>query len=432
VNYGALSLEQAPALDVPVRFFLTAPAFGVLAAGALLVGGPAVLSSRWTPQLLGVTHLLTLGFLTVTMFGALLQLLPVLAGVTIVRIRLISAVVYGLLVPGSLALALGLWSGWNACLELAVVMLAAACLLFAVVVLRALIGAVGRGQPSVVAMTGAVLGFSATAGLGLVLAAGHAGARFGILRDLTDLHARLGLVAWVGVLVIGVAYQVVPMFQLTPAYPHRLSTWLVPLLLVAVSASAVGLLSVPADLVTATGLAVFAAFTLVLQSRRRRRRADVTLAYWRLAMICLLAADGIWAAATLLPGGWAARVAPLAVGVLYIVGFGTSVISGMLYKIVPFLVWLHLQRRLPRRHRAGRNLPTMAEIIPVTRTGLQFRAHCAGVLALVGAAFHPQWATYAAGGLLMTAWAGLWLNLWSAVRCYRHVIADSAALPDGA
>ncbi|MEJ2687049.1 MAG: hypothetical protein P8124_07530 [Gammaproteobacteria bacterium] len=432
MNYGALSLEQAPALDVPVRFFLTAPAFGVLAAGGLLAGGPAVLGSRWTPQLLGVTHLLTLGFLTMTMFGALLQLLPVLAGVTIVRTRLISAVLYGVLVPGVLALALGLWSRWNACLELAVVMLAAACLLFAVVVLRALLGAAARRQPSVVAMTGAVVGFSATAGLGLVLAAGHAGARFGILRNLTDLHARLGLVAWVGVLVIGVAYQVVPMFQFTPAYPRRLSTTLVPLLLVAVSASAVGLLSAPANLVTATALAVFAAFTLVLQSRRRRRRPDVTLAYWRLAMICLLVADGLWVAAALLPDRWPAQVAPLAVGMLYIVGFGTSVISGMLYKIVPFLVWLHLQRRVPRRHQAKRTLPTMAEIIPATRMGLQYRVHCAGVLALVGAAFHPQWATYAAGGLLMAAWAGLWLNLWNAVRCYRHVIADSAALPDGA
>ena len=32
-------------------------------------------------------------------------------------------------------------------------------------------------------------------------------------------------------------------------------------------------------------------------------------------------------------------------GVLMIVGFAMSVINGMLYKIVPFLVWFHLQSR---------------------------------------------------------------------------------------
>jgi hypothetical protein len=40
MNPVGLSLEQAPPFDAPLRFFLTAPAFLVLAAMVLLWHGP--------------------------------------------------------------------------------------------------------------------------------------------------------------------------------------------------------------------------------------------------------------------------------------------------------------------------------------------------------------------------------------------------------
>ena len=59
----ALSFEQSPPLAVPLRFFLTAPLFGV-AAGLLLAWGHAeIFASRWTPAALATVHLTTVGFM---------------------------------------------------------------------------------------------------------------------------------------------------------------------------------------------------------------------------------------------------------------------------------------------------------------------------------------------------------------------------------
>src|SRR3546814_18024726 len=77
----ALSYERTPPLSGPLRFLLSAPIFLFLAGALLLWQGPLVLTSSWTPVTLAFTHLLTLGFLTMAMIGALLQILPVVSDI---------------------------------------------------------------------------------------------------------------------------------------------------------------------------------------------------------------------------------------------------------------------------------------------------------------------------------------------------------------
>ena len=52
-----LSFENAPPFSAPLRFFLTAPLFAVLAGLLLVIEGPVVFASRWTPGALAATHL---------------------------------------------------------------------------------------------------------------------------------------------------------------------------------------------------------------------------------------------------------------------------------------------------------------------------------------------------------------------------------------
>jgi hypothetical protein len=92
---AGLSLEQAPPFNVPLRFFLTAPWFLVLAALTDCCGkGPDIFASRWLPAALALTHLLTLGFMAQVMLGALLQMLPVVVGVVVPRPRLTAALIH--------------------------------------------------------------------------------------------------------------------------------------------------------------------------------------------------------------------------------------------------------------------------------------------------------------------------------------------------
>ena len=72
-----LSYDDTPPFSAPLRFFLTAPLFGVVAGLTLLFGGE-ILVSRWTPGALAITHLFAAGFMLQVMLGALLQVMPVL------------------------------------------------------------------------------------------------------------------------------------------------------------------------------------------------------------------------------------------------------------------------------------------------------------------------------------------------------------------
>ena len=78
-----LSFENAPPFAAPLRFFLTAPLFSLAAGLLLMAAGPDLLASRWTPGLLAATHLITVGFMLQVMLGALIQILPVVAGVNL-------------------------------------------------------------------------------------------------------------------------------------------------------------------------------------------------------------------------------------------------------------------------------------------------------------------------------------------------------------
>ncbi|MFZ1294097.1 MAG: hypothetical protein WAR81_07830, partial [Pseudomonadales bacterium] len=165
----------------------------------------------------------------------------------------------------------------------------------------------------------------------------------------------------------------------------------------------------------ASGIA-FALLTLQLQSRRRRARADTTFRYWQL---------GLMASALALLMPWLAVAFPVlaaraawapSFGILLIVGGFLSFITGMLYKIVPFLAWLHLQQR------AQTKVPPMNSFLAETAMHRQWQAHLAALVLLLGTPLLP-WLAVPAG--LASALASAWLgwNLLQVVRRYRRLVA---------
>ncbi len=111
ISTAGLSLEQAPPLHLPLRLFLTAPWFTVAAGLVLIAQGDAVFASRWTPAALAVTHLLTIGFIAQVMCGALLQMLPVIAGSPVPGVALVAPLTHALLTLGAGLLAWGFLGG---------------------------------------------------------------------------------------------------------------------------------------------------------------------------------------------------------------------------------------------------------------------------------------------------------------------------------
>ena len=212
-----LSLDRIPPIDIPFRFFLTAPWFGVLAALLMLLSGPELWASRWNPVLIGLTHLVTLGFMTMVMLGALFQLLPVLSGVAIPAARPVALLVHLSLLAGVLLLCAGLVSGEFFMLELAVPLLVLAFISFIVAVAARLVTNLGGGD-SIHAIRLAVVALLVTVGLGLYRALAYAWPVLAV-PDMAVLHISWALLGWVLILIMGVSFQVIPMFQVTPDYP---------------------------------------------------------------------------------------------------------------------------------------------------------------------------------------------------------------------
>ncbi|MDP2056548.1 MAG: hypothetical protein Q8K35_02160, partial [Thiobacillus sp.] len=335
---AGLSFEQAPPFALPLRFFLTAPLF-LLAAAGLIVLAPEALASHWTPQALAVAHALTLGFLTMVMLGALLQMLPVVAGSSLPVPRLVAWFSHVPLTLGTVALMAGFLTVASAAFGIGIALLGGGIAVFLAAASISLARAVA--SVTVAGIRLAVVCLGVTLLLGLALALLRAGWWTPpAVETAIAAHVSFGLLGWVLLLVIGVAYLVVPMFQITPPYPPRLSRWLAGTLFALMLLHAAALLFFQAaapivDAGLAGGILAFALATLRLQSRRRRKLPDVTLDYWRLGMASLIACVSVWFAAQFWPAWADSDAYPLLLGVLFIGGFAVSVVSGMLYKIVP-------------------------------------------------------------------------------------------------
>ena len=273
-----LAFEQGPPVAVPARFFLTAPLYLVLAGVLLAFEGQAVFASRWTPAALALTHLLTLGFMLQIMLGALIQILPVVAGAHLPQPRLLAAVVHPALNLGVLSLALGFLQGASTWMYAAAV--------FLVIALGVFIAASGWAlwrvpstSPSIRGLKIALLALLITVVSGVYMLLALAGGWPLVLDRVANLHAGWGLGGWSAILLAAVAYVVVPMFQLTPGYPARPSWWFPRIMLVLMLAWTLAVLfESPLAVRLFQGLSAlagiaFAGLTLRLQMQRRRARA---------------------------------------------------------------------------------------------------------------------------------------------------------------
>jgi hypothetical protein len=216
---GGAKSRLLPA-SVPFRFFAAAAAFHLIGWLALGAGAAQVASFRgglgWP---LAALHAVTLGVLVMTAIGASVQLLPVATRQPVLSHRL----------PA------GLWWLYSAAVAVLVAAMAAgqpmplavgaagcglALIGWAVLLARNLLGA--RGMPVVVAH-----GWAALLGLGLLLASGaslvlmYLGAPAWSRSSAIVLHLAFGAYGFMGLLVLGFSYILVPMFALADSPPHR-------------------------------------------------------------------------------------------------------------------------------------------------------------------------------------------------------------------
>lgn len=402
---AGLRPEQGPPLTVPLSFFFTAPLALLFAGGLLLARGDDGTGSQWGATSLAVAHLGAVGFLLFVMLGAMYQMLPVVAGAVVPRVRLAHGV-HGLLVGGAASLVYGQATSTPGAFTAAAVLLTSAVLMFLVPATVA-VARQGATGPTPRGLTLALLGLGAVvfAGVRLALVRGGLGSE-AFWASLRAAHVHLGFLMWLGVLIASVSWQVLPMFFLAPE-PSAATTGLSQLL---ASLSLVGLLvalvGVPSGTVAWLALpGAVAAWLLhpawavrALRARKRRRR-DATLWFWWLGLAsapaCLLLGA---AAAWLDDERWA-----LTYGLVVLWGWAGAIVHGMLTRIVPFLVWLHRCAPLVGRVR----VPSAKELLPDRSVAVGFALHLAALLAGLGACWVGTalaWRAFGSGLFATGAW----------------------------
>jgi len=431
MNRRGLSFDSMPAFGIPFRFFVTAPIFGILAALLLLLAEPSELTSRWTNLLLAATHAITLGFMLMVMYGALFQVLPVLLGVSMPKEKLTSALIHLCLVIGILCLVAGLYSTNPSLLMIAGGTLALSFTLFLATFISRIPAM--RNTPSSWAIRLAALSLLITIGLGLSFVAGWVDASwFPNFRDFTNIHMLWGLIGWTLLLVMAVSFQIIPMFYVTPDYPKWLCRYLpaivfVELVFVSVSSSSpiVGKLSL---IILTLTTCIYPVYTLNLISKRKRKSREITLWFWNTSMISFLIAAIMFLWLLFYNGAYLARL-ELILATLSLLGFVMALITGMLLKIVPFLVWMNLQQSWIQNPSTKMPLSNMQQVIPNPQAKRQywlFMLMFALIIALMAGA-QSHWLLKLIAVIMLANFSYLLYNLIKAKGLYNRLASDLEA-----
>jgi len=338
--------DVQPPMRLPLGHFVVA--LGALCVAVLigLTRGTALFSPAAG---LAHVHLVLVGWVCLTIAGAMTQFVPVWSGVRLHSTRL-AGIQLALLAGGLAGLAGSLLTGAFALLPA----FAAAMLLGFWVFVYNVARTLARARPFDVTerhFAYALACFLAVSALGASLAIGFARPDFLPVNRmaLRGAHVALALFGAVLCTVFGALYQLVPMFAQSDLDTldqrlQRLEEVVYPL---GVALLAAGRLVESASLARFGGLLVVCG-VLVVAVVLVRRLADATVAWGPMLRryAVLPVAMGAWAAWTL--PVWLARpLAPDAAAgapgsfpllVLGIVGF---VVLGTLYHVIPFIVWVH-------------------------------------------------------------------------------------------
>jgi len=423
-----LSLDQAPPLSVVLPFFVAGALSAAAAGGLLAADGSAALTMPLAPTTLGATHLITIGLLMLVMMGALYPMIPVVLGVPVPWIRL-SHGVFVMVGAGVGLLVAGLTNSRADLVAAAMVGLGLGVACFLPPAAWAAFRSPAK-TPTAWGIRFALLSLAAVVLLGLLMARGHAGSVFPGDRWLfVRVHVALGVLGWIGSLIVAVSWQVVPMFYLAKEVPGWQRYSVLGALVLGVGLPPLGLLLAPwlgsalteAAVTYGASPALFALFvahpwvTLKSIRDRRRKRAHPSVLFFR----CGLATAPLVGGAAILASISDEPRWDLLYGFLALVGWAAMIVHGMLSRIVPFLVWFHRFSPL-----AGlQPIPSMNALLPArwTRVGLGLHAGAVG-LGAVGILTGHDFAMRGAGALL----AGTGLSLAAMIV---HVALQRPASP---
>jgi hypothetical protein len=354
-----------------------------------------------SPHVAGVTHLFTLGWLTMTIFGALYQLLPVALGAPI-RWPTLGHASFWTFAPGAGLFACGVADSLPVLHHLGVGLVAIGVIL-AVINIAATLPRARSRDVTWAAIAIAITYLSSTLVLGIVLLhnidAGFIAAER--LHVLTT-HLHVAIVGWALIMIVGVAHRLLPMFLLAHGADSRWTKRAVPLLACGLPLFAIGInahiavASWTAVALMETGFGCFLYQAVSFFRARVRKRIDIGMRFASAGLAFLVLA-ALFGPLVLWRGPSATRLATVYVLLGLVAGIVVFV-SGFFYKIVPLLAWT--VRYSGTKSTAG--APTVAQLFSARVAEIQLGVMVSALVILATAILIGSAAgAYAGAGLFM-------------------------------
>ncbi len=398
-----LSFEAAPPIEVVLRFFLSGALFGVIAFIVAFFNF-SELFNLYASSTVAFVHLLTLGVGINFLFGALFQMLPVIAGVSINNSQKVAMRVHYTLLVGTIFLISAFFTNSFTAYSFAFLFLSFSILYTAFVAIKELIKIKHSASSKGMLYTFISLVFLLVFATILILFKMGFALEFDFF-NIRKLHFSFGLFGVFTLLILSVSFQVIEMFYVTPPYPKIYTKYstltIMTLLAITLIFPAISFISLK---LLALLIIVYSTLTIKLLRARKRAVSDATIWFWYFSMgsALLFALSFIFNA-------------PIVLTASFFTFFILATIFAMVLKIIPFLVWFQLNRQ------GYFDGPMMHEVIhPKTAKRLFFLFAAAALLTLV--ALITSYISILATLLFVTLFTYLFILIYNAWKKYLYTL----------
>jgi hypothetical protein len=370
----AVSQDFAPPFRLIAPYFVIGIIFLVVSS-ILLFGLDITSITNTDPRTLSFVHLFLLGFVMMVIFGAMAQLVPVVLETGHFAVDLYY-IIYPLLFIGTLMMGYG-FLYTPAVLPYGGVIVLVSLMIF---VLETFLTINKVKKLNLVMSSVLIANISLFLGLifGILMALGYAGVIEVDIYSLLRSHIYLVLTGYVGVTIMGMSLILLPMFWLSHSFSWKPVTYALYIITVAVLCVMFSSIFDSTTLeytgygfsIVALGFYFYQIY--IIYKTRVRLDNDVYLhsllfSYISLALILIMGVVYIFSPNTVLF---------LSMGWLVLFGYITFMITGHLYKIVPFLVWYQKFSPLIGKQK----VPMLKDMVPEKGATMQFVLTSIGVL----------------------------------------------------
>lgn len=344
-NVENIASSYSPPFKVVVKYFVAGIMSFLLLNFLLLLNYDDVSGHHFQPKILSLTHIATLGWITMIIFGAMIQLVPVVLEVKLFSSKL-AEIQFWIFVLGIAGLVYKFWhfnSFINFTIPAILLNLSMYIFIFNITITMM---RVKQWNITGTYLASALFYLFITAVAGLLLAINLDTPYIKINHlQYLNLHAHVAFIGWVSMVVMGVTYKLIPMFLLS--HNFKLFFAKIALVLVNVGLFGISIIMLYSQisklyylfvLMIGLGMLLFLIQVIIIFKNRIRKKFDVGIKFSLAAYIALGVITFLGIVISFIDYQNIFNIT-LIYGYLIIFGYLSMLIVGQMYKIVPFLVW---------------------------------------------------------------------------------------------